>query len=309
MIELTISRAGEADRRMLLKGGAYSLGRHADNDIVLDDKAVSRRHARLLVDGDVAMLEDLGSGSGSFVGGRAVGERRLQDGDEVEIVPFVLRVRAGAKPPTHVVDVLEVVEGADAGRVFDLIEDELTIGRGDDQDLKLDDHGASRGHALLARRRGTWFVRDLDSANGTYVNDQRVAEAPLEQGDRLGVGESVLVLGQQERQGAGPSAAASGASTPDLPAGAPVVERVAVPARPPAPPPPAAPPTPRPPVVAPPPPAPPPQVPAPAPPAAAVAPAPQAVAPAAPNVLPWLLVGMLVILLFLGGVVVTASAP
>lgn len=300
MIELTITRAGEPDRRMLLKGGAYALGRNGDNDIVLEDKAVSRRHARLLVDGDVVVLEDLGSGSGTYVGGRQVREQRLDDGDEVEIVPFVLRVRAGQKPPTHTVDVLEVVEGADAGRVFDLHDDELTIGRGDDQDLCLDDHGASRGHALLARRRGTWFVRDLDSANGTYVNDQRVAEAPLEFGDRLSVGETVLVLGQQERDGVGPSGAAR-ATPAAVESGAPVVQRVAVPPRPPpapSPPPPVA----RVPVAAP--------APAPAPaPAAAVpqaappAPAAPAAPVAAPNVLPFVLVFLLLILVGLGLVV------
>jgi pSer/pThr/pTyr-binding forkhead associated (FHA) protein len=194
MIELTIRKSGEADRKVLLKGGAYTMGRAEGNDIVLDDREVSRRHARLLVDRDGIVVEDLGSGNGTYVGGRAVQARPLRDGDVVDIEPFSLMIRLDARREPRKVPTLVVTEGAQVGRRFPLDGDTIALGRGDDQDVRLDDSGASRAHALLLRKRGAWHVRDLDSANGVFLNGQRVGEAPVELGDVIEIGTTALRL-------------------------------------------------------------------------------------------------------------------
>jgi pSer/pThr/pTyr-binding forkhead associated (FHA) protein len=194
MIELTIRKSGETDRKVLLKGGAYTMGRADGNDIVLADAEVSRRHARLLVDRDGIVVEDLGSNNGTFVAGRQVQARPLRDGDVVEIEPFSLVVRVDVKREPRKVPTLVFTEGPEVGRRFPLDGDTIAIGRGDDQDLKLDDSGASRAHALLMRKRGGWYVRDLDSANGVFVNGQRIAEAPVELGDTVEIGTTSLRL-------------------------------------------------------------------------------------------------------------------
>ena len=57
MIELVIRREGEAERKLKLADGAFGIGRQEGNEIRLDDKEVSRKHARLLVDGDLVLPE------------------------------------------------------------------------------------------------------------------------------------------------------------------------------------------------------------------------------------------------------------
>ncbi len=71
-----------------------------------------------------------------------------------------------------------------------LLRDELTIGQAPGNVLVLEDTCASRRHCVIERFSGGFRVRDLESKNGTFVNDVRVAEAPLAQGSYLGVGRS-----------------------------------------------------------------------------------------------------------------------
>jgi putative peptide zinc metalloprotease protein len=73
--------------------GMLSIGRAADNAIQLDDRSVSRHHARVLVGTDGAFVEDAGSTHGTFLDGRPVGGRtRLRDGARVHVGNVEFRV-------------------------------------------------------------------------------------------------------------------------------------------------------------------------------------------------------------------------
>ncbi len=90
---------------------------------------------------------------------------------------------------------LRVVEPADTrGQTYDL-GDELTLGRAAGCQVTIDDTFVSQLHARLFRRDNQYFVEDLGSTNGTYLNRKKVA-APIaiRKGDRLQVGKTVLEL-------------------------------------------------------------------------------------------------------------------
>jgi hypothetical protein len=70
----------------------------------------------------------------------------------------------------------------------------LTIGRASDNELVLHDARVSRHHARLQVRRGTLVFTDLRSTNGSRVNGVRVAEVVLGEGDRIELGDTVLVV-------------------------------------------------------------------------------------------------------------------
>ncbi len=70
----------------------------------------------------------------------------------------------------------------------------LTIGRSSDNDLVLADGRVSRHHARLSGRRGTLVYTDLGSTNGSRVNGVAVAELVLGAGDRIELGDSVIVI-------------------------------------------------------------------------------------------------------------------
>ncbi len=70
----------------------------------------------------------------------------------------------------------------------------VDIGRGRGNDIILDDPRVSRHHAQIRWRRGRYVVFDLDSANGTFVNDRPIEEAMLSDGDRVSFGGVELVF-------------------------------------------------------------------------------------------------------------------
>ncbi len=88
-----------------------------------------------------------------------------------------------------------LVIGSGGGRVgesFPLERDRMTIGRRPDSDVFLDDVTVSRDHALLVRRNGEFYLDDLGSLNGTYVNRRRIESHRLADGDELQVGKYKL---------------------------------------------------------------------------------------------------------------------
>jgi hypothetical protein len=80
----------EIQGRWSLAQPSTTIGRSEDNDIVVDDRWVSRHHARIRVDGPQYIVEDLGSKNGTLVNGKRIeGPRVLVDGDEIQITPLI----------------------------------------------------------------------------------------------------------------------------------------------------------------------------------------------------------------------------
>jgi ABC transport system ATP-binding/permease protein len=76
----------------------------------------------------------------------------------------------------------------------------LRIGRAPDNDVVISDLSVSRHHAEMRRIGDTYQIADLNSHNGTFVNGQRVASAPLTEGDTVGIGPSTFRLAGTELQ-------------------------------------------------------------------------------------------------------------
>ncbi len=70
----------------------------------------------------------------------------------------------------------------------------VTVGRGEDNDVVLADPAVSRHHARFHSRQGTIVLTDLESRNGTFVNDVAIAEAILGPGDRVRFGGATFVV-------------------------------------------------------------------------------------------------------------------
>ncbi len=102
---------------------------------------------------------------------------------------------------------LECIRGPDRGRRFDLPPGEpQLIGRSSEA-LPVTDTSVSRRHAELTPDDGTWWIRDLDSANGTYVNGRRIAErVRLEPGDQVRCGSSLFILTGRAESATAPTA-------------------------------------------------------------------------------------------------------
>ncbi len=96
---------------------------------------------------------------------------------------------------------LHVLQGPDKGRTYQAFNEPTLIGRSSDQ-IRLSDNGTSRLHAEIRPVNGLWILVDLDSANGTFLNGQRIASpTPLQDGDQIKVGSTLLVFSGQDEAG------------------------------------------------------------------------------------------------------------
>ena len=88
---------------------------------------------------------------------------------------------------------LVIDRGLAGERVFHL-QSRLTIGRAPESDIHLPDPSVSRQHAEVYLSEGKPIVEDLESSNGTFVNDEEVKKAFLKSGDTLRVGSGPLLV-------------------------------------------------------------------------------------------------------------------
>jgi len=78
----------------------------------------------------------------------------------------------------------------------------VTIGRNPDCTISVSDERASRIHCEIRVVNGICRIRDLQSRNGTYVGDRPVSEAVLKRGDRIGVGNTTLIVEERRPKAA-----------------------------------------------------------------------------------------------------------
>jgi two-component system cell cycle response regulator len=93
----------------------------------------------------------------------------------------------GSGPPC-----LVIISGDDMGRRYELGHTEVTIGRTDECTICVATDQVSRKHAAVQGILGKYFIVDLRSTNGTFVNEQKVERAKLVDGDQIRVGKTVL---------------------------------------------------------------------------------------------------------------------
>src|SRR3954469_18128938 len=103
------------------------IGRREDCDLRIPLGEVSRKHCRLVRDGDTLKLEDLGSSNGTFLNGQRVQEALLSPGDTIQVGPVVFALQIDGEPPEE--DLRPVTAGA-AGAAA---EEEVPLGEDDEE--------------------------------------------------------------------------------------------------------------------------------------------------------------------------------
>lgn len=178
-----------------------TIGRSATNALVIDDPLASDVHLEVLVDNEHLTLRNLVPTQPVTVNGQPVnGACELKPDDQITLGSVELVVidpkkeaKVAAEESASTTQLrapkatgwsLKANHSALANRVFPLKEINV-IGRASECDISLAAAHLSRRHAQLQIVDGMLFVKDLDSANGTYLNGKRVAEARVKRGDEL----------------------------------------------------------------------------------------------------------------------------
>lgn len=89
---------------------------------------------------------------------------------------------------------LIVMHGSETGRHYFLTREETVIGRSREADISLDQEPVSRQHALIRRRDDKLRLLDLDSKNGTYVNEVAIKDTELREGDFIQIGRTLFTF-------------------------------------------------------------------------------------------------------------------
>lgn len=99
-----------------------------------------------------------------------------------------------APAPGPAGELVYILCGPDAGRTFTVGGDKVRVGRGQDNDLVLNDTSVSRHHIKLTRAVDGWLFEDLGSENGTYLDDEYTPRGKVLHGQPLEVGRTILVF-------------------------------------------------------------------------------------------------------------------
>jgi ABC-type multidrug transport system ATPase subunit/pSer/pThr/pTyr-binding forkhead associated (FHA) protein len=198
-----------ATRQYVLDGRPVSLGRAADNDVILDDASVSRHHTRIEWVESLPHVTDLGSANGTIIDSeRLVSNvpQRLVPGDTVLIANFQVTLRdpaaglasrrdVSAQPlPSDKPALLTRADPASVtlsintqrwAKNFPIQTKTVTIGRDPANDICIDEPVVSWHHARLEQVAGGFQIVDLGSSNGLTCQDAQVAQMLLADGDML----------------------------------------------------------------------------------------------------------------------------
>ncbi len=218
---LTILEGLDTGKKILLKNlSVFEAGRSQGNHVCLKDDTVAMSHFRVCRNGQQFSVYDLGTKRGTFVDGQKIEKVDLKDGAVIQAgdvrIEFSLVDEetpgrlASSAPDSDEEDAqsmnggvltktrastptLVVVDGEDRGRRLPLVgKAQFKIGRAVTCDLKLLDGKISREHCTVEVVRDQYIIVDLESANGTIVNGDRVKKTVLKEGDFVRLGFTML---------------------------------------------------------------------------------------------------------------------
>ncbi|WP_375760686.1 FHA domain-containing protein [Corallococcus exercitus] len=224
-VRLTVTQRSEAGgasgKEVVLDDSVITLGRDKTCQVVLPQQAVSRNHARIIQEGTLYFLEDLGSAYGTKINGKALpkGEKELlRNGDVIAIAQYDVRFDKVVEIAPDVSDktsflargilkdamrglaggeerFLRYMNGPREGQRIEISEaQEHVFGRDEKEaDVILKDDLVSRKHAKVRRDWSGTHVEDLGSRNGIKVNKKRVNRKALKDGDELEIGATRFV--------------------------------------------------------------------------------------------------------------------
>ncbi|MEM7232955.1 MAG: FHA domain-containing protein [Planctomycetota bacterium] len=219
---LTIVEGAEAGKQILLKNlSVFEAGKAQGNHICLKDESVAFNHFRVYNSDNSYMVYDLGSKRGTLVNGNPVEKADLKSGDILQVGDLKIRFElvddasakgrlASSAPDSDEDDAqcavggvltktarshpaLVVIDGDDRGKRLTFNDHKtFTIGRSPKTDLRLTDNKVSRVHCQIEESGNGHVIVDLDSANGTVVNGDRVKKVTLKEGDFIRLGFTML---------------------------------------------------------------------------------------------------------------------
>jgi pSer/pThr/pTyr-binding forkhead associated (FHA) protein len=224
---LLVTKDKKQVAKIPVTGSQFVIGRSPECNLPLDETLASRQHTEIIFERGSYWVQDRGSRNGTVVNGEKITARReLKDGDEIGIgstrlkflwdksaaeaeesdedatrvaSPDVAKKLPGLevvkKTGTSNLEVkVRVVDGPLQGGVFQNWEGPLTIGRGLQNNVVLLDDAVSTSQAQIVQEGEQYFIVDLNSSNGTFLDGVKVKKSQLANGQKIKIGISTLAF-------------------------------------------------------------------------------------------------------------------
>ena len=172
---------------------SYSIGRSAASNLRINDDSIDDAHARL-VKKNKLFLKDNHSTSGCYVNEQRITHKEVLPGDTIRLGNIeidVLDPRESLSQPALSDDILKshwkLVADSSwlSGQEYAINGHQVIIGRSNDCNITIPGTHLSRQHAELSIHGNLLHIRDLASANGTFINEERITEGVARPGDRV----------------------------------------------------------------------------------------------------------------------------
>ncbi len=179
------------------------IGRSDECDLVIGQEKVSRQHARVVDDGQNLLLIDLNSANGTFYEGKKLQASEkivLRSGSTFRIGTAVFKVVFEDNKELPYLIWYRIGSGNWQKQLF---SEMLTIGRDENCDLTLDEGHVSREHCQIFVRGGKFYIRDLGSHNGTYLEQNRLQANSVNEflpGQYFSIGRVSMTLSEVKKQ-------------------------------------------------------------------------------------------------------------
>ncbi len=192
--EIVIRLRDKEVARLPLPEEEVVIGRDKKADIHLDDRSLSRRHAKLERRGAAIWVADLESANGTYVNGELIQTPTRLHADDViglGLYRLALEGLAEAAADTPVLS----LSGPPGDHRFALVGEQVIIGRAGTCDISIGHKSISRRHMKIILGDGSFVVEDLGSQNGVKVNGQRITgPTKVEVGDQITICEFTMQL-------------------------------------------------------------------------------------------------------------------
>jgi pSer/pThr/pTyr-binding forkhead associated (FHA) protein len=177
MVYIVMLRGPEIGKSFDITKDEIRIGRGTRNDIVIHDNEVSREHLLIRRCSDGFELTDLGSNNGTFINGHAINTPYIlrsncliQLGDSISLRFYI--TQTAHLPTYHQLFLMLITDQNSARQFFPINRDEVVIGRGETADIQLIRPEVSREHFKISITDQGFFVQDMGSTNGTWVNNE-----------------------------------------------------------------------------------------------------------------------------------------
>jgi len=217
---VTLRFKGKDLGHWVLDRPVLNIGRTEDNDIAIDNLAVSRLHAVLEQDQGQYYIRDCDSLNGTSLNGNRVGRARLNHGDVITIgkheifysarsgrdIPIAKEtatfdqtviIGPGQKPPQGPAPVdgpRLIAKGPEGDQVIRLDKDSIVLGKDDSADVELDGMLIAKQHAEITSENGHYRIRHLSGFRKVSVGGRAVKDQVLKNNDEIRIGKREFIF-------------------------------------------------------------------------------------------------------------------